>query len=137
VFPLCISKLEGDAINISDEDRQHYCLIRSMSRHIGDLTRHANKGFYFNRCLHRFAKEKTLKSHMLLCGEHAPQKTKLPSEENKILRFVNQDFQHILPYIIYADFEALVVKMNSVAQNPSTSFTNRVASILHVFMHIW
>lgn len=50
VLPLYISKREDEQVinllYISKEGNQHYCLIRDMSRLIGDLTQHEHRRFY-------------------------------------------------------------------------------------------
>lgn len=49
VFPLYISnRNDVECINlliISSEDKKHYCLINSMSRLLGDVTRHNSASF--------------------------------------------------------------------------------------------
>ncbi|GBO33857.1 hypothetical protein AVEN_181548-1 [Araneus ventricosus] len=68
VFPLYVSKrIDEDSINlllIANEETQHYCLIRNMSRLLGDLTKQKTKHHYCYRCLHRFAKDEILEEHL-------------------------------------------------------------------------
>ncbi|GBN56669.1 hypothetical protein AVEN_110036-1 [Araneus ventricosus] len=114
VFPLYVSKrVDEECINlllIADEETQHYSLIRNMSRLLGHLTKHKTKHHYCYRCLHRFAKDEMLKEHLQYCNDHSPQHIKMPAEGEHFIKFVNVHYQHPLPYIIYADFESLIVK---------------------------
>ncbi|GBO23881.1 hypothetical protein AVEN_254305-1 [Araneus ventricosus] len=114
VFPLYVPKrVDEECVNlllIANEETQHYCLIRNMSRLLGDLTKHNGKHHYCYRCLHRFAKDEILKEHLQYCSEHSPQHIKMPEKGENFIKFQNVHYQHPLPYIIYADFESLIVK---------------------------
>ncbi|GBO29059.1 hypothetical protein AVEN_122502-1 [Araneus ventricosus] len=114
VFPLYVSKrVDEECVNlllIANEETQHYCLIRNMSRPLGDLTKHNGNHHYCYRCLHRFAKDEILKEHLQYCSEHSPQHIKMPEKGENFIKFQNVHYQHPLPYIIYADFESLIVK---------------------------
>ncbi|GBN70684.1 hypothetical protein AVEN_171541-1 [Araneus ventricosus] len=134
VFPLYISKQSNpDCINlllISQEEHRHYCLIRNMSRLLGDLTEHKAATHICFRCLHRFSQKKYLDDHRRFCDNHTPQRTKMPKESNKYLSFNNHHFQHRLPFIIYADFEALILPIGGASPSADNSYTEKVAKHL-------
>ncbi|GFR25143.1 uncharacterized protein TNCT_668261 [Trichonephila clavata] len=48
--------------------------------------------------------------------------------ENKWLEFENFKFNLSVPYTIYADFESLIVKINSSTPDPERSFTVPIAN---------
>ena len=60
VYPLRISKFDREKqvdllLLVSDEDKQHYCLIKSMSRLLSMQTsKHKEKCFICRRCLNSF-----------------------------------------------------------------------------------
>ncbi|GBN27391.1 hypothetical protein AVEN_80284-1 [Araneus ventricosus] len=114
VFPLYVFKrVDEDCVNlllIANEETQHYCLIRNMSRLLGDLTKHKSKHHYCYRCPHRFAKDEILKEHLQYCNDHSPQHIKMPAKGENFIKFQNVHYQHPLPYVINADFESLIVK---------------------------
>ncbi|GBM57571.1 hypothetical protein AVEN_97677-1 [Araneus ventricosus] len=66
VFPLYVSKcVDEECVNlllIANDETQHYCLIRNMSRLLGYLTKHKTKHHYCYRCPHRFAMSKYWKN---------------------------------------------------------------------------
>ncbi|GBM21452.1 hypothetical protein AVEN_161062-1 [Araneus ventricosus] len=121
VFPLYVSKrVDEDCINlllIANEETQYYCLIRNMSRLLVDLTKHKTKHHYCYRCLHRFVKVETLEEHLQYCNDHSPQHIKMPAKGENFIKFQNVHYQHPLPYIIYADFESLIVKEVHTSRN--------------------
>ncbi|GBM68057.1 hypothetical protein AVEN_66733-2-1, partial [Araneus ventricosus] len=100
VFPLYVSKrVDEDCVNlllIANEETQHYCLIRNMSRLLGDLTKHNGKHHYCYRFLHRFAKDEILKEHLQYCSEHSPQHIKMPEKGENFIKFQNVHYINIL-----------------------------------------
>ncbi|CAL1268473.1 unnamed protein product [Larinioides sclopetarius] len=113
VFPLYISKREDARVTnllyISQGDNKHYCLIKNMSRLLGDLTKYNGETFYCYSCLHRFSNETLLKDHVPYCNEHTPQRIVMPEPgEDIVLEFKQFKFSQPVPYVIYADFEALI-----------------------------
>jgi hypothetical protein len=132
IFPLYISQMPNeDTIHlllISDDTTKHYCLIRDLNRLLSDRSLYKSRKFYCERCLHRFKKQKSLDEHRPYCGAHAPQKTRMPSEEEKWLTFKNVHYQHKIPYVIYADFECMTVKHSSATPSNVTSYTLNTSS---------
>ena len=65
------------------------------------------------RCLTRFTKAHTLVEHEKYCNgvNGRPTKIDMPEEGENILAFQNHQKQMKAPYVIYADFEALVKKI--------------------------
>ncbi|GBM26391.1 hypothetical protein AVEN_8696-1, partial [Araneus ventricosus] len=113
VFPLYISKREDiQVINLlynTQRDDKHYCLIKKMSRLLGDLTKHDGERFYCYSCLHSFSAASLLKDHLPYCKEHSPQRIVMPEPgEESVLQFKQHKFSQPVPYAIYADFEALI-----------------------------
>jgi hypothetical protein len=62
-----------------------------------------------------------LKQHGDDCIEGV--KIVLPTEENKLLEFKNIGKQLKVPFIIYADFEAITEPIDSVNKSPDKSYT--------------
>ncbi|GFU21074.1 c2H2-type domain-containing protein, partial [Nephila pilipes] len=131
IFPLYVSSREDqDCINllyISNEERQHYCLIRNFSRFIGDLSKHKSKAHICYRCLHRFCREDLLQEHLNYCKNVSPQKIKMPSPDRNILQFQKIEFQHKVPFIIYADFESILIPYHSVQPTNQSAYTEKIA----------
>lgn len=119
VFPLPISTMPN-------EDHHHYCLIRNMSRLLGDLSNYQRATFY----CHRFSKERVLKEHLTYCKDHCTQKIKLPEECNSILKFANINYQSPILYVIYADIEALIQPITTVEPNTDVSFIEKTSQHL-------
>ena len=73
VYPLRVSKYEDrdviDLLPIYDEERKHYCLIKSMSRLLSSqLSTDEHALHYYRRCLNHFATQEKLLSFTVPSG---------------------------------------------------------------------
>ena len=131
VFPIYISaKNIPECINlllISNGRQQHYCLIKNLDSLLYDLTKHKARCYYCCRCLRRFYEQRIFHDHLTYCTEHSPQKIIMPSEKNKIMSFNHEHFQHPVPFVIYADFEALVRPIDTCQPEENSSFIQNIA----------
>ena len=98
---------------------QHYCLVKRESALLFDKAIN-NKTFYCMRCLTRFTTAHTLVEHEKYCNgvNGRPTKIDMPEEGKNILAFQNYHKQMKAPYVIYADFEALVKKIPGCERGP-------------------
>ena len=77
-------------------------------------------------CLHSFRTENKLKSHGKLCKNKDFCGTVMPLEKDKILGFNQYMKSDKIPYIIYADIESFIKKIDGCANNPENSSTTKV-----------
>jgi len=105
-------------IDPDDPDHQHYTLIKTMSRLIFDVTKNNKKKYFCRRCLTRVNDIKQIDKHVKICKSPTDVKTELilPEPGSKVsFRNIHKQFKH--PYIVYADFECLLIKEPSVSSN--------------------
>ena len=100
--------------------KKPYTLLRGItSKHHGD--------FYYLNCIHSFRTENKLKSHEKLCIKYKALKNfVMPSEKDKILEFNQYMKTDKIPYIINADIESLMKKIDRCANNPENSSTTKI-----------
>ena len=71
LFPLYITKerkeLHVNLLLFSQGSQRHYCLIRDLSRLLGNLTQHNGQMFHCVYCLHGFVREDLLEAHEPHC----------------------------------------------------------------------
>ena len=132
VYPLRISKEANDkTVNlllISEEDNQHYCWIKNMSRLLStQISKHGSKRFYCLRCLNSFQSEKSLQDHSMYCSNNEAVRIVLPDEKSNSLSFQNYNRSMKVPFVIYADFEAFTekIKENEVPKDENKSYTTQ------------
>ena len=129
VCPLRVSKCEGrEVVNlllISDDEKRHYCLIKSMSRLLSTQTSKRNGAqYYCMRCLNPFHSQESLDKHLEYCSAHEAVKIEMPGE-GTTLSFKNYNRSMRVPFIVYADFESFIKPIDTCGPNPENSYTKQ------------
>jgi hypothetical protein len=132
-YPIRISKGEYkdhmELLLLGDgEGSKHYVLIKDVNRMLCSVTKNKNKPHFCLHCLHSCASEKALEKHRETCLQvKGNQATKLPKEGTKI-KFKNHRNSMPVPFVIYADFESILVpeeKNEKSESSEDASSTNR------------
>ena len=131
VYPLRVSEhiynREVDIILllIERDGVKHYCLVKNSSRLLSkQISAHKEGTHICFRCLNPFWTHKSLEKHWEYCRNHEAVKINMP-EKGTILRFKHHERSEKLPFIIYADTEALIKEMHNCDPNPQNSYTKK------------
>ena len=92
------------------------------SKHEGD--------FCCLNCLHSLRTENKVKKHENVCKNHDYCYTKMPKEDKKILKYNHRDKSMKVPFIIYADMESLIEKINICHNNSKKLSTTKITKHL-------
>ena len=104
---------------------KHYCLVKNPSRLLSkQILAHKEGTHICFRCLNPFWSHKSLEKHWEYCRNHEAVKINMP-EKGTILRFKHHERSEKLPFIIYADTEALIKEMQNCDPNPQNSYTKK------------
>ena len=109
---------------IESGEKQHYCFVKRVSALLYDQSKHHNIKHYCMLCLTGFSREDLLENHKKYCNgvNGGPTRIDMPEEEkNDTLSFQNHHKQMKVPYIIYADFEALIRKIPGCELGPESN----------------
>lgn len=123
VYPLRVvdeeKKDHFDLLLVTDGDNSHYTNISNFSRLIRkQKTAHTERLVFCKRCFtsfdgrrhkYKLSGQEALKQHRRICGEHKPILPVMP-EEGSILEFEGWSKTQRHPIVIYADFEAILMK---------------------------
>ena len=133
-------KNQGVLLMITDGEKWHYTAlksretedsfnrpIKSVSRLFSGIKSNNNGDFYCLNCLHSFRTYNILKKHEKLCENNDFCKVDMPSKKNNILKYSDGLKSLKIPFVIYADFECLLLKQQSCQNNPDKSYTERKA----------
>ncbi|XP_011685475.1 PREDICTED: uncharacterized protein LOC105448525 [Wasmannia auropunctata] len=114
----------------------HFTGIKNLSRLVSSqLSKKKNKKYIcdryiFFKCLHYFSLSEKLKVHTIDCGEMNDCAIKLPSEDDKWLSYNNYSRKERVPFVVYADLECILEKMQRDPETPSYKYQHhRVFSI--------
>ena len=104
---------------ITENKNQHYVLMKDFNRFMFTQTKHKNKKHFCMHCLQCFISERQDN-----CIEiNGTQAVKMPDKNNNILSFNNFHKKQPVPFVIYADFEAIIEKISNCQPNNDKSYT--------------
>lgn len=84
----------------------HYCLIKDLLKLVKrQITSHKGKMFFCEDCLQCYASEIKFDSHS--CSKVLT----ILSGKNSILKFKNYERKQKINFVLYADFESLLIKL--------------------------
>ena len=112
--------LKGDSI-----DNGYNCPIRSLSKLFRGIKSNNNGDFYCLGCLHSFRTDNKLKKHKRLCYNHDYCHVEMPTRDNNTLKYNHGEKSLKVPWVIYADFECLLIKQQLCQNNPEESYTEK------------
>ena len=121
-FPIHISKETiEDQMNlllITKVEKKHYNLIKDFNAFMYNQSRHKERKHFCMYCLQYFSSERVLANHVNNCLTiNGAQAINMPKQGENILKFNNFHKQLPVPFVIYADFEAITKKVQGCEQS--------------------
>ena len=111
---------------ITDAKKWHYLPVKSLLALFRGITSKHEGDFYYLNCFQSYVTENKLKKHKKVCENHDYCYVAIPEEDNKKLKYHQGDKSMKVPFIIYADVESLLEKMNTGHNNPEKSSTTKI-----------
>ena len=126
-YPIYVSKEKyEDCLNlllITENENKHYVLIKDFNKFMYNQTKHKERKHFCMHCLQCFSSERVLTNHKENCIQvNGTQVIKMPNKNN-ILKFNNFHKQLPVPFVIYADFEAITEKISGCQRHDDKSYT--------------
>ena len=117
IFPIYKSKERFDdhmeLLLISEGSKRHYVLINDFNKLMYNQTKHKDRKHFCMACLQCFSSERILNNHTDICYElNGTQAIRMPTKDNCMLKFTNYEKQQPVPFVIYADFESILKKVD-------------------------
>ena len=121
-FPIHISKEEFEnqmnLLLITKNEKKHYVLIKDFNSFMYNQSKHRERKHFCMHCLQCFSSERILANHVKNCLMiNGNQAINMPKKGENILKFNNFHKQLPVPFIIYADFEAITKKVQGCKQS--------------------
>ena len=102
-------KKRVNLLMIVDGEERHYTAIKSISRLLKSLNATHKGAYHFcMNCLNGFRTESARDKHYESCSSNGHVKVNMPSEKEKRLKFRDGQYQFMLPFMLYADFESIL-----------------------------
>ena len=127
-YPIYVSKEKYEnhmeLLLITEDKNKHYVLIEDFNRFMYNQTKHKESKHFCMHCLQCFSSERVLSDHKDNCiTVNGTQAVKMPDKNNNILKYNNFHKQQPVPFVIYADFEAITEKISGCQPNNNKSYT--------------
>ena len=127
-YPIKVSKEKYEnhmeLLLITEDKNKHYVLIEDFNRFMYNQTKHKESKHFCMHCLQCFSSERVLDDHKDNCiTVNGTQAVKMPDKNNNTLKYNNFHKQQPVPFVIYADFEAITEKISGCQPNNNKSYT--------------
>ena len=113
-------------ITDNKNENWYYLKVKSISRLFRGITSNHVGDFYCLNCFHLYTTNR-LKKHEKICKDHDYCHVKMPDEDNKILEYSPGEKSLKVLFIIYADLECLLERIDTCHNNPEKSYTEKKA----------
>ena len=111
---------------ITDADNNwHYLAVKRIPGLLRGKTSRHNGDFYCLNCFHWYTNENKLRKHEKICNDHEFCFLKIANEDKKFLTTTPGKNSLKVPFIICADIECLLQKINTCQNNHEKSYTEK------------
>ena len=130
IYPTYVSKYNSNRkkqiILFMISNGLHYLAVKKLSALLRGITSKNNSDFYCLNCLHSFRTKDKLQSHKKVCENKDFCNIIMSSDDTKILEFNQCQKSDKAPFIIYADLECIIEKIDGFKNNPQSSSATKV-----------
>ena len=111
---------------ISNGKNWHYLAVKTLSTLLRGISSNHNSDYYCLNCFHSYRTENKLNVHKKICENDEYCNIEMPSPNNNIIKYNQVEKSLELPFIIYADLECLLKKIDTCYNNPDLSSTTKM-----------
>ena len=111
---------------ISNGKNWHYLAVKSLSRLLRGISSKNNSDYYCLNCFHSYRTKNKLNVHKKICENHDYCNIEMPSPNNNLIKYNQGEKSLELPFIIYADLECLLKKIDTCYNNPDLLSTTKI-----------
>ncbi|XP_076383905.1 uncharacterized protein LOC143261219 [Megalopta genalis] len=122
-------------IHDSENLRNHYLCIRNLSRLVSSQISTQHNKHICDRCLQYFKSQEKLSIHEIDCSRMNECALRLPTEDDKWLKFKNYAYKEPAPFVIYADLECLLEKEEDQGHGAYCRYQHHHAFSVGYYLH--
>ena len=112
-------------LTITDGEKWHYTAVKRLSGLLRGVTSNNNGDFYCLNCFCSYRTKNKLELHKKVCENRDYCQVEMPNKDNNTIAFNQKDYGKA-PFVIYADLECLLEKINTCYNNPEESSTTEI-----------
>ena len=110
---------------ITNGEKGHYLTVRSLSALLKRRTSKHNGDSYCLNCFHSYRTKEALENHMKVCEDKDYCYIEMP-EKSALFKYHHGVKSMRAPFVMYADLESLLEKMNTCTNDPNKSSTTQI-----------
>ena len=112
--------------DVENQNKKHYVAVKSLSRLLSKQnTTHKGAQHFCTNCLNGFESEIIRDEHYEYCRSKDSVRVEMPTK-NPIVKYADGQYQFKVPFVIYADFESILVPVSGAPNNPEMSSTRGI-----------
>ena len=121
----CYEEKHADLLLIGKEGKKHYVLIKDFNTFMYDHTSHRGKKHFCLYCLQTFSTEEILNLHIKDCFKINGKQRIIAPKKDEYVKFENYERKIKSLFVIYADFESILVPEDNGKQNSEEAYSNK------------
>ena len=107
-------------------NKKHYVAVKSLSRLLSKQnSKHKEAQHFCSNCLNGFESEIIRDEHDEYCRSKDSVRVEMPTK-NPMVKYADGQYQFKVPFVIYADFESMLVPVSGAPNNPEMSSTKGI-----------
>ena len=111
---------------ITDGEKWIYTAVTRLSGLLRGVTGNNNCDFYCLNCFHVYRTKNKLETYEKICENHNYCHVEMPNEDDKIIKYNQEEKSIKYPFIIYADLECFLEKISTWHNNLEESSTTEI-----------
>ena len=113
----------------SNGENWHYLVVKSLSGLLTGITSNHKEHFYCLNCFHSYRTKNKLEAHKKIFENYDYCCVEMPTKDvikYNVIKYNHGEKSIKLPFVVYADLECLLEKMNTCYNNPEESSTTKI-----------
>ena len=107
-------------------NKKHYIAVKSLPRLLSrQNSKHKEMQYFCTNCLNGFTSEATRDEHYTYCNSKDSVRVEMPTR-NPTVKYNDSQYQFKVPFVIYADFESILIPLSGAANNPEILSTRGI-----------
>ena len=122
-------------LKLTDGENWHYLTVKNLPGLLRGITSTHKEDCY---CLNIFGSYRTrnrLEAHKKICENHDYCNVEMTTKDNNTIKYKQEEKSINLPFVVYADLECLLEKMNNPKESSTTEINKHVPSGYSLFTH--
>ena len=126
-YPIYVSKQKNEkVINLLLESKgTNQGLIKDFNRMMYNKTKHKERKHFCMHCLQCYSTEEIVTKHKSNCMVMNGEQALRTPQESSMVQFQNYHKQTPVPFVLYADFEAMTEKVSGCQPDGAKSYTDK------------